>query len=50
MSELIIDCPVYGHEKYLINTVVPLHVQEKAINDILKYFSPEATIDIKKVC
>ena len=47
MSELIIDCPVYGHEKYLINTVVPLYVQEKAINDI---FSPEATIDIKKVC
>lgn len=49
MSNLIIDCPVNGYNEYLINTIVPLHVQESAINNILKYFSPEATIDIKKL-
>ena len=50
MSKLIVNCPKYGLEEFLINTVVPLHVQESAINNILKYFSPEATIDIKKIC
>lgn len=49
MSTLIIDCPKWGHEEYLINTEVPLHVQEAAINGILKYFSPEAAIDIVKI-
>lgn len=49
MSLLIIDCPKWGHEEYLINTDTALHVQESAINGILKYFSPEAIIDIKKI-
>lgn len=49
MSTLIIDCPKWGHKEYLINTQVPLHVQESAINGILKYFSHEAVIDIVKI-
>jgi hypothetical protein len=49
MSTLIINCPRWGYEEYLINTKVPLHVQEAAINGILKYFSSEAVIDIIKI-
>jgi hypothetical protein len=46
MNKLIIDCPINGHKEYLIQDRVAIHVQEKAIQDILKYFHPEAGIDI----
>jgi hypothetical protein len=46
MNKLIIDCPVNGHKEYLIQDKVAIHVQEKAINDLLKYFHPESVIDI----
>jgi hypothetical protein len=46
MNKLIIDCPVNGHKEYLIQDQVAIHVQEKAINDILKAFHPESVIDI----
>lgn len=49
MSKLIIDCPLNGYQEYLINTNTAIHVQEKTVNDILKYYSPEATIDFKKI-
>ena len=49
MDELIINCPRYGNRKYLINSRVAIHVQEKAINDILKYFHPGAIIDITTI-
>ena len=50
LSKLIIDCPVYGHDEYLINTEVAIHVQENDISRILKYFSNEAIIDFVKIC
>ncbi len=50
LGKLIIDCPKYGHDEYLINTEVAIHVQEADVTRILKYFSDEAIIDFKKVC
>ena len=49
MGELIIDCPKYGHKTYLINTQVADHVVDKACEDILKYYHPEAVIDFKQL-
>lgn len=49
MSTLIINCPKYGHHEYLINTRMAMHVQDKTVNDILKYYSPEANIDFVKI-
>jgi hypothetical protein len=45
MSKLIINCPSFGHHEYLINTATAVHVQDKTVNDILKYYSSEAVID-----
>ena len=50
LGKLIVNCPVYGREEYLINTEVAIHVQESAINNILKYFSDQAIIDIEEIC
>jgi len=50
LSKLIVDCPKHGHEEFLINTEVAIHVQEYTINNILKYFSDQATIDIEEIC
>ena len=36
LSKLIIDCPKYGHEEFLINTEVAIHVQEANVTRILK--------------
>ena len=49
MDEMIINCPRFGTYKYLINNRVAIHVQEKAIEDILKYYHPEAIIDITTI-
>jgi hypothetical protein len=38
MNELVINDPKWGEKKYLINARVAIHVQEKAINEILQYF------------
>lgn len=50
LSKLIVNCPKYGHEEFLINTEVAIHVQEYTINNILKYFSDQAIIDIEEIC
>lgn len=36
--------------KYMINTQVDLHVQEKTCQDILKYFPDDVEIDFEKIC
>ena len=36
-------------KKYMINTQVTIHVQEKACEDILKYFPPDADIHFEKI-
>ncbi len=36
-------------KKYMINTQVAIHVQEKACEDILKYFPPNADIHFEKI-
>lgn len=50
LGKLIIDCPKYGHDEYLINTEVAIHVQEADVTRILKYFSDEAIIDFEEIC
>lgn len=50
LAKLIIDCPKYGHDEYLINTEVAIHVQEADVTRILKYFSNEAIIDFEEIC
>lgn len=45
MGKLIINCPVYGRKEYLINTQVADNVVDKACEDILKHYHPEAVID-----
>lgn len=50
LGKLIIDCPKYGHDEFLINTQVADNVQDAAVNGILKYFSDEAVIDFKEIC
>lgn len=50
LSKMIIDCPKYGHDEFLINTQVAIHVQEDTINRILKNFSSEAIIDFEEIC
>ena len=35
--------------KYMINTQVAIHVQEKACEDILKHFTPNVDIHFKKI-
>ena len=50
LSKLIVDCPRRGREEFLINTEVGIHVQESTINNILKYFSDQAIIDIEEIC
>ncbi len=50
LGKLIVDCPNYGHEEYLINTEVAIHVQEDTIARILKYHSDEAVIDFIEIC
>jgi len=35
--------------KYMINTQVAIHVQEKACQDILKYFPPDVDIHFEKI-
>jgi hypothetical protein len=37
LAKLIVDCPKYGHDEFLINTQV-------------KYFSDEAIIDFEEIC
>lgn len=36
--------------KYMINTQVNLHVQEKTCQDILKYFPDDVEIYFEKIC
>ena len=36
--------------KYMINTQVDLHVQEKTCQDILKHFLDDVQIDFEKIC
>lgn len=36
-------------KKYMINTQVAIHVQEKACQDILKHFPPDADIHFEKI-
>ena len=50
LSKLIVDCPKYGREEFLINTEVAIHVQEKTCQDILKYFPDDVEIDFEKIC
>lgn len=50
LGKLIVDCPVYGHEEYLINTDVAIHVQEATIDRLLKYHPDEAVIDFIEIC
>tara|TARA_R100000951_G_scaffold90821_2_gene79132 strand:- start:7 stop:168 length:162 start_codon:yes stop_codon:yes gene_type:complete len=50
LGKLIVDCPKYGHDEYLINTEVAIHVQEATIERILKYHSDEAIIDFIEIC
>tara|TARA_E500000178_G_C16477545_1_gene511562 strand:+ start:38 stop:199 length:162 start_codon:yes stop_codon:yes gene_type:complete len=50
LGKLIVDCPKYGHDEFLINTQVAIHVQESAVTNILKYFSDEAVIDFEEIC
>ena len=50
LKKLIVECPVYGHDEYLINTEVAIHVQEATIERILKYHSDEAIIDFIDIC
>jgi hypothetical protein len=50
LGKLIVDCPKYGHDEYLINTEVAIHVQEANIERILKYHSDEAIIDFIEIC
>jgi len=50
LGKLIVNCPVYGREEYLINTEVAIHVQEATIERILKYHPDEAVIDFKEIC
>lgn len=48
LENMIIDA--YGKKhKYLINTSVAIHAQEKACNDILKQFPLDADITFEKV-
>ena len=49
-SFVIIDCPKYGHIECIINTEVADHVQDEAVNKILKYYSNEAIIDFEEIC
>jgi hypothetical protein len=50
LGKLIVDCPIYGHEEYIINTAVAEHVQDATIKRILKYHPSEAIIDFKEIC
>ena len=50
LAKLIINCPKYGHEEFVINTQVADHVQDDTVAGILKYFSDEAIIDFKEIC
>ena len=50
LAKLIINCPKYGLDEYIINTQVADHVQDEAVNRILKYYSAEAIIDFEKIC
>jgi len=50
LGKLIVDCPIYGHEEYIINTAVAEHVQDATIKRILKYHPSEAIIDFEEIC
>jgi hypothetical protein len=50
LGRLIVDCPKYGHNEFLINTQVADHIQDTAVAGILKYFSNEAIIDFEEIC
>ena len=50
LGKLIVDCPRYGRDEYIINTEVDDHVQDADINRILKYYSDEAIIDFEEIC
>lgn len=49
MGELIIDCPRYGHKKYLINTQVSDKQIDQTCDYILKHYHPEAIINFKQL-
>ena len=50
LAKLIINCPKYGRDEYIINTEVDDHVQDANVNRILKYYSNEAIIDFEEIC
>ena len=50
LAKLIINCPKYGPDEYIINTQVADHIQDDAVAHILKYYSNEATVDFEKIC
>ena len=50
LGKLIVDCPKYGHDEYMVNTEVDDHVQDATIARILKYYSDEAIIDFEEIC
>ena len=50
LAKLIINCPKYGPDEYIINTQVANHIQDDAVARILKYYSNEATVDFEKIC
>ena len=50
LAKLIVNCPKYGLNEYIINTQVADHVQDDNVNRILKYYSDEAVIDFEKIC
>ena len=50
LAKLIINCPKYGLDEYIINTQVADHIQDDAVARILKYYSNEATVDFEKIC
>jgi hypothetical protein len=49
MGELIIECPRFGSHSYLINTQVIEKQLDNTVENILKYYHPEALIDFKQL-
>lgn len=50
LGKLIVNCPYYGKDEFIVNTEVAPHVLDADINRILKFYSNEAVIDFEEIC
>ena len=50
LGKLIVNCPRYGKDEYIVNTEVAEHVLDADIKRILKFYSDEVVIDFEEIC